>query len=434
MMCSDYHDGLLSYKNICVCALVLFLSASTQVSAGQLLSRGGGAFLYDPDADVTWVNDWNLAWSTNFDDAAPVPADVGANGAMTWQAANDWASGLTLAGVGGWRLPSVSIDSPCYNAFPRPDNAIAACTSGEFSSLWTGVLGGDIADRPGYLDNQDQVTLFDNMQTGSYWTASLNERDTSGSSAHSFSTFGGYLQDGLAAKRFAVAVHDGDIAAGLADPGIPAPVLETRRNGQFLYDPVHDKTWLVDANQPWNSNYDDIASGPGTAFSNGQMTFEAALAWADQLIIDGIDGWRLPELTRFDRQCYSDPANGGSRLEDCTDGDFTELWVDIFLNGLGDRLMETSQLADARQFDHWQASSYWTSTLNDGDTTNSSAHLFSTFGGYQQNSTESGRGFVIAVRDGDIGEVSDVPAPNLVSLFAAGLIGLLGLRKRHKVA
>ncbi len=418
------------YLSLSVCALSAAV-AIIPVSAGDLLSRGGGAFLYDPEADVTWVNDWNLAWSSDFDNPAS-PGSVNSNGAMTWQVANDWAAGLTLAGSNGWRLPSVSLNSSCYDTFPPNPTRIADCTSGEFTDLWNSTLGGDYAERPGDLDNQDQVTLFDNMQAGSYWTSSLNDGDASGGSAHSFSTFGGYLLDALESKRFAVAVHDGDVAAGLPDPGLPAPVLETRRGGQFVYDPVNDKTWLVDANQPWNSDYDEVASGPGTAFSNGQMTFEAALAWADQLVVDGIDGWRLPELTRFDSGCYFGQAVT-SRLGDCTDGDFTELWVEILLNEYSDRLMETDRLADARLFDHWQAGSYWTGTLNAGDASNNSAHVFSTFGGYLLNSID-GRAFAIAVRDGDVGELSAVPVPAGVWLFGTALVGLAGFAQRRKTS
>lgn len=402
------------------------------VSAGDLLSRAGGAFLYDPDADVTWVNDWNLAWSTDHDNVA-LPGSVNSNGAMTWQAANDWAAGLSLAGTGDWRLPSVNLNSTCYNAFPRPTNAISACTTGEFTSLWTETLGGDYADRPGYLDKQDQVTLFDNMQTGSYWTSSLNENDPSGGSVQIFSTFGGYLQDGIDSKNFAVAVHDGDVAAGLPEPATPAPVLETRRGGQFLYDPLNDKTWLVDANQPWNTNYDDVATGPGIVLGNGTMTFDAAMAWADQLVIDGVDGWRLPALAQFDSDCYFNPSGASSRLADCTEGDFTELWVELLLNDFGERLMESEQLADARLFDHWQAASYWTGTLNANDPSNTSAHLFSTFGGYQQNSIDA-RAFVIAVRDGDVGELSAVPVPAGIWLFGTALAGLVGIARRRKPA
>lgn len=420
----------LSYATVSILALLLL---SFQARSGDLLSRGGGAFLFDPDADVTWVSDWNLAWSTNYDNIAPVSGSVNGDGAMTFQAANDWAAGLTLAGSSSWRLPSVSINSSCYNAFPRPANAIADCTSGEFTDLWTSTLGGDYADRPGDLANQDQVRLFDDMQASSYWTASLNEQDPSGASANTFSVFGGYLQDGLDSKRFAVAVHDGDVAAGLADPSIPAPVLETRRGGLFLYDPLNDKTWLADANQAWNSDYDDINGDASAVRGDGEMTYAAALAWADQLVVDGVDGWRLPDVSMFDGSCRFG-ANVTTPLATCTEGDFTELWVEILLLERGERLMETSQLADARLFDHWQADSYWTGSMNPEDPGGNSALAFSAFGGYLQDSTNS-FAHVIAVRDGDVGEIlSPVPVPAAFWLFGPALIGLVALNKRRKEA
>jgi len=411
---------------ISIHAIALFCS---QAQAGNLLTRGGGAFLYDPEADVTWVNDWNSAWSTNYDDIIPFSGGVEGSGKMTWEAANDWASSLSLAGSNGWRLPYVSINSSCYNASPRPTDAISSCTSGEFSTLWTSTLGGDFSDRPGELANQDQVKLFDNMQMDApYWTASLNEQDTNGNSAYSFSTGGGYLVDGLSFndRNFAVAVHDGDIAANLPEPAIPAAMLESRRGGLFLYDPVHDKTWLADANQAFNSSY-RTPSGRSSL-----MTYEEALAWADQLVVDGVDGWRLPEVTLFDQPCRSDQSTLASRLETCSEGDFNELWVDILLNEYSDRLMETSQLADARLFDHWQAGDYWTSTLNPLDSSGGSALAFSTFGGYQLNGFDD-FSFAIAVRDGDVGEIINVvPVPAAVWLFGTALIGLVGFSKRRK--
>jgi hypothetical protein len=62
---------------------------------------GSGVFLayYDTVLDITWLTDANV------------------NGAMTWGAANAWAAGLMIPGVGGgWRLPKVSpIDGSTFN-------------------------------------------------------------------------------------------------------------------------------------------------------------------------------------------------------------------------------------------------------------------------------------------------------------------------------
>lgn len=418
-----------SFAFILIYAIPLVAS---QVHAGNLQTRAGGAFLYDPDSDVTWVSDWNLAWSTNYDDIVPFSGGVEGSGKMTWEAANNWVSSLNLAGSNGWRLPSVNVDTSCYYSFPRPADALSRCTSGELSTLWTSSLGGDYSDRPGELANQDQVMLFDNMQSnGFYWTASLNEQDLSGNSAYSFSTTGVYSVDqfDFNDRLFTVAVHDGDIAANLPEPAIPAPTLESRRGGLFLYDPVHDKTWLADANQAFNSSYRSVSTGRTT----GEMTYEEALQWADQLVIDGIDGWRLPEVTAFDQPCRLNTSTASTRLESCTEGDFNELWVEILLNGYSDRLMETSQLADARLFDHWQAGNYWTSTLNPLNPNGGSALVFSTFGDYQIDSLND-LSFVIAVRDGDVGEnMNVVPVPGAVWLFGTALIGLVGFSQRRKI-
>ncbi len=43
---------------------------------------------YDNVADLTWL------------------ADANANGTMNWADANSWAAGLSVSGVGGWRLPT----------------------------------------------------------------------------------------------------------------------------------------------------------------------------------------------------------------------------------------------------------------------------------------------------------------------------------------
>jgi hypothetical protein len=61
-------------------------------------------YVYDTRLDLTWLADWNL------------------NGAMTWDQANTWATGLTAFG-GGWSLPQVlDLDAPgCDYAFKQTD-------------------------------------------------------------------------------------------------------------------------------------------------------------------------------------------------------------------------------------------------------------------------------------------------------------------------
>ena len=58
-----------------------------------------------------------------------------------------------------------------------------------------------------------------------------------------------------------------------------------RGNG-LIYDTVLDITWLQDANYAQTSGYDD----------DGKMTWYEATVWADQLVYEGFDDWRLASI------------------------------------------------------------------------------------------------------------------------------------------
>lgn len=62
-----------------------------------------------------------------------------------------------------------------------------------------------------------------------------------------------------------------------------------RGNG-MIYDDVLDVTWLQDANYAKTSGY----------HADGQMTWDAATAWAAGLSFGGFDDWRLPTINVTD--------------------------------------------------------------------------------------------------------------------------------------
>ncbi len=66
-------------------AIFPFLSTATYA---ELVDNGNG-LIYDSVLDITWAQPGNTL--------------------STWDAANTWASGLTLGGVSGWRLPYISV-------------------------------------------------------------------------------------------------------------------------------------------------------------------------------------------------------------------------------------------------------------------------------------------------------------------------------------
>lgn len=72
------------------------------------------------------------------------------------------------------------------------------------------------------------------------------------------------------------------------------------RGGGLIYDNVLNITWLQDANYALTSGYvaANLESDGGfdDVFSDGRMGWDAAVAWADQLVYGGYDDWRLPTI------------------------------------------------------------------------------------------------------------------------------------------
>ena len=104
--------------SVAICALALPAQAA-------LIDNGSG-LIYDTALNITWAQPDNVK--------------------STWDAANSWATGLTVGGVTG-RMP----------------------TNGEHSSLFT-ALGGIRSDTRGLLSYGDPalLALFPNLQTGTF--------------------------------------------------------------------------------------------------------------------------------------------------------------------------------------------------------------------------------------------------------------------------
>lgn len=60
---------------------------------------------------------------------------------------------------------------------------------------------------------------------------------------------------------------------------------------QAYYDDQLDITWLANADAAKGTIYDD-----GESATDGAMTLASAMAWLDNLNINGVSGWRLPDM------------------------------------------------------------------------------------------------------------------------------------------
>ncbi|MGA1869620.1 MAG: hypothetical protein ACMUJM_13870 [bacterium] len=66
------------------------------------------------------------------------------------------------------------------------------------------------------------------------------------------------------------------------------------RGGGLIYDSVLNITWLENANYVETSGYDNDLYGYDT---DGKLSWNDAMTWADTLVYGGFDDWRLPSAS-----------------------------------------------------------------------------------------------------------------------------------------
>jgi len=181
------------FRAACGCALTMVVSATANAA---LVSRLNGAAVYDTDFNITWATNANIA------------------GPMTLSAANAWAASLVIDGVGGWRLPTtVQPDASCTSQTGGLSLGYS-CTGSEMGHLFYSELGG----WAGYTItayHSSNYYLFSNLRTDKfYWSSTVMASDPTREWSFGFAT--GYQYPYWPSNTttfYALAVHDGDVAA-----------------------------------------------------------------------------------------------------------------------------------------------------------------------------------------------------------------------------
>ena len=216
--------------------------------------------------------------------------------------------------------------------------------------------------------------------------------------------------------------------------------LYDRGNG-LIYDDVLDITWLQDANYAKTSGHD----------ADGAMTWFEANIWANNLVYQGFENWRLPStiqpylefgprqnhITELGFMIKSNLSNSGSDcahvclqntsfLDNTTFNtiSFEGLLLDTgggtvptpfwFQEEVSDDELSYIYLSEPA-FSYYQGQIAWIYQV--------SANLFR-----HDSKTDPYRAW--AVHDGDIG-ASEVPLPAGIYLFLSGLVGLGLMRGRN---
>jgi len=196
------------------------------------------------------------------------------------------------------------------------------------------------------------------------------------------------------------------------------------RGGGLIYCDTLDITLLQNANYGAGSIYDD-GTGYAPSTTDGKMTWNNAMAWADNLtyydsVRDVIwDDWRLPSALNQDG---SGPDSGfnvtGSEMGH------------IYYTELGN--IAGGPLTNIGDFDNVVLWSYWTSTPGpDWPSGWETAYRFYIEDGHQFTDAKVYVNCAWAVRDGDVGP-APVPEPSALLLLFTGLIGLVGIKKKFK--
>jgi len=186
---------------------------------------------------------------------------------------------------------------------------------------------------------------------------------------------------------------------------------------QAYYDTEADLTWLADAN-----------------YAGVYMGWNAAMAWAEDLDVAGVTGWRLPETSRFDPDCDYHQTSFNTN-PNCT-GEMGNLYYNVLGNTAG-TITNTGPFENLTQYNndgsHRYLYMYTSEEVQDGSALPElwypEAIAFYITSGLQSAESKGGAPRTWAVHSGD---VSAVPIPPAVWLFGSGLIGLIGFSRRKK--
>ena len=215
----------------------------------------------------------------------------------------------------------------------------------------------------------------------------------------------------------------------LSVPGLSLGAL-IDRGGGLIYDTDLDITWLQNISHGYGTSY-DLADGE----MDGLMYWESARSYASDLnYYDSVrdvvySDWRLPVTLQPDPTC-SGQEGGVSTGFGCSGSELGHLFFE--LGGTPRSHLDYSHNDNYALFpDLIWYQAYWSDTEHPADDSQVFV-LLMTVGLQAYGGKYAGFGALL-VRDGDVAQVSSVPVPAAMWLFASGFVLLVGYARRGAI-
>jgi hypothetical protein len=222
---------------------------------------------------------------------------------------------------------------------------------------------------------------------------------------------------------------------GTWETTLQARDLDSDGTTDAYYDTSLDISWLANA---------DVI---------GQVDFNAASSWANNLNVAGVTGWHLPTIHidtcgagGFGATFWNGGGICGYNVQAGT-SDMAHMYMTTLANpsysgftdsygngpGLSAPLLEnTGPFSNLQAYGYWFSLDYavspWTGQANTDD-----AWRYSFYAGRQDNLDSSALLHAWAVHDGDVGQIAaPVPEPETYALMLAGLAMMVPLARRRR--
>ena len=262
-----------------------------------------GQTVYDPNLNVTWLADANLAGKQTFG-----VSNINKNGSMDYATALRWVDamnkldhGAGYLGHNNWQLPTAPVQDRAAHVPDGTANRSGSIVRAARWDLCITVRWVFASRTRPFRIPANTVGPFNDFQPYLYWSGSAAADPKQGFVSFSFNT--GFQGANVSLNYlYVLPMIKGKL------PGTPPAAgkgLEVNPGGQTVYDPVAQVTWLADANLAAKQTFGVAGINP-----DGSMEHSTAVQWvaamnkADQgRGYLGQTDWQLPETGPPDPSC-----------------------------------------------------------------------------------------------------------------------------------